>query len=198
MRRKEFIAECPLDRRRRFLGTFIPVINISIFSMILFYTVSGLLAGLPVFSIDFMSNVVIICLSFFVGFYMPRNAPIYTSRYELSHGELTIHRIYKKPITLSFREIKEVEVYVKSKGRIPKEVIQQERLVIESLRKNGFKFFDYTNTEDIIMLLITEEKVYMISPREPEELIKKIKKYHPSLKGRRVELTEKGSRMRKI
>ncbi|MBS7630515.1 hypothetical protein KEJ47_02890 [Candidatus Bathyarchaeota archaeon] len=198
MSKKEFIAECPLDRKRRFLGTFVPVINISIFSMILFYTVSGLLAGLPILSIDFMSNLVIIVLSFFVGFYMPRNAPIYTSRYELSRDKLTIYRIYKKPVTLSFREIREVEVYVKSKGRIPREVIQQERMAIESLRKNGFKFLDYTNTEDIIILLITEEKVYMISPKEPEELIKKIKKYQPSLKGRLVELTDKGSRVKRI
>jgi len=166
--------------------------------MILFYTISGLLTGLSIFSIDFMSNIVIIGLSFFIGFYMPRNSPIYTSRYELSHDKLILYRIYKKPVALSFREVRAVEVYVKSKGRIPREVIQQERMAIESLRKNGFKFFDYTNTEDIIVLLITEEKVYMISPKEPGELIKKIKKYQSSLKGRLVELTEKGSRVKRI
>lgn len=194
----EFIAEHPLDGKRRFLGVFIPIINISIFSMVLLYTVNGLLMGPPIISIDFVSNAVILCLSFFLGFYLPRNIPIYTSRYELGRGGLIIYRIYRKPVTLPHPEIRKFEVYVKSKGRIPREVIQREKMAVKSLRNRGFKFFDYTNTEEIIMLLITDGKVYMISPNDPWDLVKKIRRYQPRLKGRCVEFNEKGSRVKMI
>jgi hypothetical protein len=68
----------------------------------------------------------------------------------------------------------------------------------EKLRKTGFGFVDFTNSEANIVLIMSGRKVYMISPAKPRAFLKGLKKRAPKLNAKIVELNAKGKNIQEL
>ena len=68
----------------------------------------------------------------------------------------------------------------------------------QRLSKTGFKFKDFTNSEQNIMNMMVEDKIYMISPEKPKSLVKELKSRNGKLTAKIVELHRRGKRVREL
>ncbi len=93
---------------------------------------------------------------------------------------------------MPYKEISRAEVYIREPGEIPEDAISYTKENAEKLRKTGFGFVDFTNSESNIVLLMSGRKIYMISPAKPRAFLKSLKKRSPKLTAKIVELKRKG------
>ena len=188
----------PLSRRRRLLGYMIPLLNLPLFTLKIYQTWVHLSSGVPVNSLEFFNDIVLLGLTFSLGLILPWWAPIYESRYGLTQEGVTIKRPLRGSTVIPYKSIIRSEIYIKKQPTrdVSKEAIRYSKAAVEDLRRSGFKFSDYTNAEESIVLLLTEKRVYMLSPDKPKSFIKKLRRRVPKLSVRLVELTSKGKRVR--
>ena len=196
--REESVPALPLSRRRRLLGYMIPLLNLPLFTLKIYQTWVHLSSGVPVNSLEFFNDIVLLGLTFSLGFILPWWAPIYESRYGLTHEGVTIKRPLRGSTVIPYRSIVRAEIYIKKKPTsvVSKDALRYAKGTVEALKRSGFKFSDYTNAEETIVLLLTENRVYMMSPEKPKSFIKRLRRHIPKLYVRLVELTSKGKRVR--
>lgn len=178
----------------------IPLLNLPLLVFKAYQTYVHLSSGMPVNSIEFLNDVVLLCLSFSLGLVLPWWAPVYESRYGMTKETVTIKRLLRGSVAIPYRSIVRAEIYVRKQPvrEVSKEALRYAKDATEALRKSGFKFSDYTNAEDAIVLLLTEKRVYMLSPENPQSFIKRLRRRVPMLSVRLVELTSRGKRVREI
>jgi len=200
VRREELVPALLLSRRRRFLGYIIPLLNIPLFAFEAYLTYVHLSSGMPVSSPEFLNDLLLLGLTLCLGLILPWWAPIYASRYRLTGDGVIIERFLRGSATIPCASIVRVEVYLKRepRGEVTKEAIRYARDAVEAMRKGGLKVSDYTNAEEAIVLLLTNRRVYMLSPESPKSLIKRLRHRVPRLPVRLVELTSKGKRVRDL
>ena len=191
----EKIPALPLDKRRRFLGLFIPLFNVSIFILAAYDALILLVSGVALTSIDLIFSVSAVCVSFMLGLYLIRRTPIYTSRYSMKGDGIMLTRLFKRSISIPFKSILRVEVFIRQPGGKEKdEAVQYAKTTMATLRLRGTKFMDYTNSEEIIALLVTDKRVYLISPSDPKALLKRLKSLDSNLSSRLIEMASKRKR----
>jgi hypothetical protein len=194
----EHVEALPLIAKRRWLGIIIPAINFPLFAFSAYTTVTMYLAGIPTSSEDFISNILVMVATIGLGLLLPLWVPVYTSNYTLEVGGLKINRLLKKSVLLPYNEIARTEVYIREPGEIPEDAIKYTRDNAEKLKKTGFGFVDFTNSESNIVLLMSGRKIYMISPTKPRAFLKSLKKRSPKLTAKIVELNAKGKNIQEL
>jgi hypothetical protein len=194
----EPVEALPLISKRRMLGIVIPVINIPFFVFNGYQVLSLYLSGAPTNSEDFVSNVIVSVTSLVLGFILPWWIPVYTSKYMLEGRGLRISRLFRRSVLLPYREIPRAEVYIREPGEIPEDALSYTKDAAERLRKTGFSFVDFTNSEANIVLLMSGRKIYMISPAKPKAFLKSLKKRAPKLTAKIVELSVSGKNIQEL
>ncbi len=194
----EHVEALPLIAKRRWLGIIIPAINLPLFTFSAYTTVTMYLAGAPTNSEDFISNVLVMVATIALGLLLPLWVPVYTSSYTLEESGLRISRLLKKSVFLPYKEIARTEVYIREPGEIPEDAINYTRVNAEKLKKTGFGFVDFTNSEANIVLLMSGRKIYMISPTKPRAFLKSLKRRAPKLTAKVVELNAKGKNIQEL
>jgi len=194
----EEVPALPLATRRRALGILIPLINMPLFTLNLYETIMMAFAGTPLNSLDFLNSAVFTLITLGLGLLLPWWAPVYQSRYSLDSSGLRISRLLKKTLVIPYKRIERAEVYIREEGKISEDADKYAKDSAANLRKTGFKFSDYTNAESNIVLLISGNKIYMMSPEKPKSFIKSLKKRAPKLTVKLVELNERGKTVQEL
>lgn len=102
---------------------------------------------------------------------------------------------------LPYGSIERVEVYLRreSQKRIPDRAVKQVRSSIISLRDAGYKLRDYTNSDEVVVLLLMRDNdAYLILPKNHEDLIKCLRRRVKKLPVRWMELTRRERKKRNL
>lgn len=194
----EPVEALPLIQKRRLLGIIIPAINLPFFAFNAYRTVTLYLSGAPMNSEDFYTSAMLSVFTLILAVFLPQWVPVYASKYTLQENGLKIKRMLKSSIILPYKEISRAEVYIREPGKIPEDAISYTKENAEKLRKTGFGFVDFTNSESNIVLLMSGRKIYMISPAKPRAFLKSLKKRSPKLTAKIVELNAKGKTIQEL
>jgi hypothetical protein len=194
----EQVEALPLIQKRRILGLIIPAINLPFFAFNSYRTITLYLSGVPLNSEDFYSSALLTVTTLALIFALPQWFPVYTSKYTLEEKGFKIGRLLKSSINLPYSEIARAEVYIREPGEIPEDAIEYTRVNAEKLRKTGFSFVDFTNSESNIVLLMAGRRIYMISPAKPRAFLKSLKRRAPKLTAKIVELDAKGKTIQEL
>ena len=188
----EDVPSPPLITRRRLLGYMIPAFNIPLFGWNLYSLAIKVQGGMNLNSTVFLEELFVTFSALFLALLLPRYFPVYTSKIRLEPTGLTLSRFLKAKTTLPYKEIDRAEVYVRVDDEISPEANSYAVDQSAALRKSGFKFKDYTNSESTIMNLYIGKNIYMISPSKPRSLLKELKRRNGRFTARIVELTRRG------
>jgi hypothetical protein len=194
----EQVDSLPLITKRRILGILVLAMNLPFFAYNLYSIVTIYLSGGPMNTENFYSNLVLTTLTLVLLLGLPRWIPVYTSKYTLEADGLRITRFLKGTIILNYKDIPRVEVYIREPEEIPEDALNYTKDAAEKLRKTGFSFVDYTNSEANIVLLMSGRKIYMISPAKPRAFLKSLKKRAPKLTAKIVELNKDGKKIQEL
>jgi len=192
----EVVPALPLNKRRKTLGYLIPLINMPLFALNSVRLYQELAAGTPLGSLGLLNYILLLGMPLLLGVYLPLRTPVYPSSYRLGGEGFTIKRQLRGGVTIPYASIERADVYVRRGRDIPKEALKESKESIDQLGKSGFKFSDYTNSEENIVLLFSGERVYMVSPEKPKNLVRSLKRRNQSLSVKVVELTPRGMRVR--
>ena len=196
--RNEPIEALPLITKRRILGIIIPIINVPFFAITAYQIALLILAGTPLSSEDLISSAIALVSILGIGFVLPWWTPIYPSSYTLEVEGLRIKRFMRGRVSMLYKDIARAEVYIREPGEIAEDAINYTREASERLRKLGFSFVDFTNSEANIVLLLSGRKIYMISPAKPKAFLKSLKRRAPKLTARIVELNMEGKKIQEL
>ena len=195
---EESIPHANLGNRRKVLCLMIYGFNIPLFLGKVYELIIKVQQGLPLSSsILFLDLILIASLLVFI-LYLPTLLPVFASNYWFTKDGIKISRLLKKTLTLPYRAISKIEIYEKSKrgGEIPKKVTRYAKESINNLRDVGFRLHDYSNDDDCITILLSEEKIYLISPSSPRVFAQKVQKRAKKIPIQMVEITSRGERKR--
>lgn len=195
----EVVEALPLVRKRRLLGILIPAINGPLFLINLYQTYSHLAQGMQLNTLAFLNDLFFLAITLGMSLVFPIWVPVYESKYRMEEDAFVITRLLRAKKKIPYRDIKRAEVYIRTGEEISEDALKYAKASAEKLRTSGFKFKDYTNSEESIVMLIAVDKVYLISPAKPKNVIKR-------LKGRKtgkftvkiVELTSRGKNIREL
>ena len=195
----EVVEALPLVRKRRLLGILIPAINGPLFFINLYQTYSHMAQGMQLNTPQFFNDLIFLAITFGMSVVFPIWIHVYESKYRMEEDAFVITRLLRAKKKIPYRDIKRAEVYIKTGEEVSEDALKYSKASAEKLRTSGFKFKDYTNSEESIVMLIAEDEVYLISPAKPKNVIKR-------LKGRKtgkftvkiVELTSRGKRIREL
>ena len=198
--REEAVPVLELVSRRRYLGYVILLLNLPLLVWNAYGFALDLSTGMRWNSSDFIANAIIIATSLAMTFILPFMIPVFKSRYWLTSDGIKISRFFRGTANVPYSTIARAEIYVKiqREGKPSSEVMQYAKEAASQLRKGGSKFTDYTNDDTTIVLLISERRVYLLSPMYPKAFVQKLRKRVGKLPVKMVELTNKGKRIREI
>lgn len=198
--REEPVPHTKLSNRRRTLGLMIYAINFPLVLWKLSQFYSNWQRGITLSSTDLLFDLILLASVLGVIVVLPNWTPVFTSKYWLTREGVKITRLLRKGLTIPYKAIARAEIYIKNKkaGEVSKEAIQYAKDSANTLRRSGFKFQDYTNDDDAIILLIGESRVFLLSPSYPKAFAQKLRKRVGQLPIKVVELTSKGKRERSM
>ncbi len=192
------IPSLPLVQRRKLLGYMIPAFNLPLFLYNVYQVIVHFQQGMLIGSQMFWEDFVVLILTAFLTYSIPKIFPVYASKYSHKSDGISIKRLLHKEVFLPYKSIDRAEAYI----RVDKEISQQATNYATEqssvLRKSGFKFKDYTNSDATILNLFVEKDIYMLSPEKPKALIKELKRKNKRLSARIVELTQRGKRVQDL
>jgi len=195
----EEIPATPLMLRRRLLGYLTPAFNLPLFGWNLYQLLVKVQAGaVDVNSGAFLEELLITLSSLFLALVIPRFFPVYQSSYRLAEEGLTLSRFLRGRKVLPYRDIDRAEVYLRPDEKISDDAKKYAMDASANYRKSGFKFKDWTNSEDKIMNLFVGLDIYMISPEKPKTLLRDLKRRNKRFTAKIVELTSRGKRIQEL
>jgi len=195
---EESIPHANLGNRRKVLCLMIYGFNIPLFLGKAYELIVRVQQGVPLDSSIFLLDLILTASLLGIIIYLPTLLPVFASSYWFTKDGIKISRLLKKTLTLPYRSISKIEIYEKSKrgGEIPKKIIRYAKESINKLRDVGFRLHDYSNYDDCITILLSGEKIYLISPSSPRVFAQKVHKRAEKIPIQMVELTPKGERKR--
>ena len=194
----EDIPSLPMMQRRRILGYVIPAVNLPLFVYNIYQIVIHFQEGMTIGSQLFWEDLVVLILTAFLTYSIPQFFPVYDSKYSHTKEGLSIKRLLRKDVLIPYRSIDRADVFIKVDDTIDEEAKKYATGQAEILRICGFKFKDYTNSDQTILNLFVEKNIYMLSPSKPKALLKELKRRNKKLSARIVELTRRGKRIQDL
>jgi hypothetical protein len=192
------IPSLPLVQRRRLLGYMIPAFNLPLFLYNVYQMVVHFQQGMLIGSQTFWEDLIVLILTAFLTYSIPRFFPVYPSKYRHKSDGLSINRLLHKEVHIPYKSIDRAEVYLRVDEEISQQATDYATEQAKILRESGFKFKDYTNSDATIMNLFVEKDIYMLSPEKPKALLKELKRKNKKLSARIVELTRRGKRIQDL
>lgn len=192
------IPSLPLVQRRKLLGYMIPAFNLPLFLYNVYQIAVHFQEGMLIGSQMFWEDFIVIVSTGFLTYSIPKFFPVYASRYSHKSDGLSIKRLLHKEVFIPYKSIDRVEVYLREDKEISQRATEYATEQSSILRKSGFKFKDYTNSDVTIMNLFVEKDIYMLSPEKPKALLKELKRKNKKLSARIVELTSRGQRVQDL
>lgn len=181
------------------LGYLIPAFNVPLFLYNVYQTIQHYQQGIFIVgSSVFWEDTLVLVSTLFLTIAIPRFFPVYPSQYYLRKDGIEIKRFLRGTEDIPFKKIDRVEVYIRVDEEISKDATEYATDQSAILRKSGFRFKDYTNSENTIMNLFVEKTIYMMSPRKPKTLLKELKRGNRRLTARIIELTRRGKRIQDL
>jgi hypothetical protein len=195
---EEPIPHANLGNRRKVLCLMIYGFNIPLFLAKVYEIIVKVQQGVPISSSILLLDLVLTASLLVMIIYLPTLLPVFASSYWFTKDGIKISRLLKKTLTLPYRAISKIEIYEKSKrgGEIPKKITRYAKESINNLRDVGFRLHDYSNYDDCITILLSGEKIYLISPSSPRVFAQKVQKRANKIPIQMVEITSKGERKR--
>ena len=195
---EESIPHANLGNRRKVLCLMIYGFNIPLLLGKVYELIVKVQQGVPLGSSIFLLDLIMTASLLVMIIYLPTLMPVFASSYWFTKDGIKISRLLKKTLTLPYRAISKIEIYEKSKrgGEIPKKVNRYAKESINKMRDVGFRLHDYSNDDDCITILLSEEKIYLISPSSPQVFAQKVQKRANTIPIQMVILTSKGERRR--
>jgi len=195
---EESIPHANLGNRRKVLCLMIYGFNIPLLLGKVYELIVKVQQGVPLGSSIFLLDLIMTASLLVMIIYLPTLMPVFASSYWFTKDGIKISRLLKKTLTLPYRAISKIEIYEKSKrgGEIPKKVNRYAKESINKMRDIGFRLHDYSNDDDCITILLSEEKIYLISPSSPRVFAQKVHKRAEKIPIQMVEITPKGERKR--
>ncbi len=194
----EDIPSLPMMQRRRLLGYAIPAVNLPLFIYNIYKIVIHFQEGMTIGSSLFWEDLVVLILTAFLTYSIPQYFPVYDSKYSHTKEGLSIKRLLRKDVLIPYRSIDRADVFIKVDETIEEAAKKYATGQAEIMRNSGFKFKDYTNSDQIILNLFVEKDIYMLSPAKPKALLKELKRRNKKLSARIVELTQRGKRIQDL
>jgi hypothetical protein len=198
-RRAREIEALPLNHRRRLVGLIIPLFNLPVLLLTFYSMTVKLLSGVSPLSHDFLGDAALFLLTLSVALLLLWKAPIYSSTYGLGGEGLILRRFPRGESLIPYSSIERVEVYLR-RGRlkeIPDRAVKYAKSFVTLLREAGYRLRDYTNSDEVVILLLTRGKeVYLISPRDPKDFTNQLRRRVGRLPVRWIELMRRGKRER--
>ena len=191
------VEALPLSRRRRIIGLILPIFNIPILALTLYSIVAKLEAGIPPLSESFLGDLALFLLTLSVMILLLLRAPIYSSSYRLSGEGVVVRRFPRGEILIPYSSIERAEVYIRREklDRIPSKAVEYAKSSVTLLREAGYKLRDYTNSDEIVVLLLTRgDEAYLLSPRDPRGFLSQLRRRVGRMPIRWIELTRRGRR----
>ena len=191
------VEALPLSRRRRIIGLILPIFNIPILALTLYSMVAKLETGIPPLSESFLGDLALFLLTFSVMLLLLLRAPIYSSSYRLSGEGVVVRRFPRGEILIPYSSIERAEVYIRREklDRIPGRAVEYAKSSVTLLREAGYKLRDYTNSDEIVVLLLTKgDEAYLLSPRDPRGFLSQLRRRVGRMPIRWIELTRRGRR----
>jgi len=191
------VEALPLSRRRRIVGLILPIFNIPILALTLYSMVAKLEAGIPPLSESFLGDLALLLLTLSVMLLLLLRAPIYSSSYRLSGEGVVVRRFPRGEILIPYSSIERSEVYIRREklDRIPGRAVEYAKSSVTLLREAGYKLRDYTNSDEIVVLLLTRgDEAYLLSPRDPRGFLSQLRRRVERMPIRWIELTRRGRR----
>ncbi len=192
------IPSLPLMQRRKLLGYAIPAVNLPLFAYNIYQIVLHFQVGMKIGDQLFWEDLVVLMLTAFLTYSIPQFFPVYDSKYSHTKDGLSIKRLLRKDVLISYKSIDRADVFIKVDETIDEAAKKYATDQAEILRKSGFKFKDYTNSDQTILNMFVGKDIYMMSPAKPKALLKELKRRNKKLSARVVELTKRGKRVRDL
>ncbi len=191
------VEALPLSRRRRIVGLILPIFNIPILALTLYTMVAKLEAGIPPLSESFLGDLALFLHTLSVMLLLLLRAPIYSSSYRLSGEGVVVRRFPRGETFIPYSSIERAEVYIRREklDRIPGKAVEYAKSSVTLLREAGYKLRDYTNSDEIVVLLLTRgDEAYLLSPRDPRGFLSQLRRRVERMPIRWIELTRRGRR----
>lgn len=198
MGEREEIPGTKLIARRKLLGYAIPLVNGPLFLWNLYETVKAVQGGLSMNSSAFIQLAVILASNLLLTVFIPRSFPVYPSRYAYTEEGLEFKRFLKRTVTLSYASIARAELFVRVDEELSEDARRYTSESSSGLRKSGFRFKDFSNSEDKVLNLFMGKDIYIISPTAPKSMIKELKRRNPRMSAKIVELTARGKSVKEL
>lgn len=192
------IPSLPLVQRRKLLGYMIPAFNVPLFLYNIYTIGVHFQEGMTIGSPMFWEDTVVVVLTAFLTYSIPKYFPVYASKYKHKGDGISITRLLHKEVFIPYKSIDRAEIYLRVDEEISQKATDYATEQSTILRNSGFKFKDYTNSDITIMNLFVEKNIYMLSPEKPKALLKELKRKNKKLRARIVELTRRGQRVQDL
>jgi hypothetical protein len=193
----ETVEALPLIRKRKLLGVIIPLVNLPMLAISV-YAAANYFISSSTDQFELFNSAAMIVSTILVGVVLPWWTPIYPSSYTMEKAGFRINRFLRRSLLIPYKNLERAEVYIREPGEISEDAEKYAKESSEKLRKTGFSFVDYTNSETNIVLLITGRKILMISPAKPKSFLKSLKIRSPKLNGKIVELNARGKTVKEL
>jgi len=193
------VEALPLNRRRRAIGLLIPLFNLPVMLLTLYSMAARLLAGASPLSQDFLGDAALFLLTLSITLFLLWKAPIYSSAYKLGEEGVTLRRFPKGEAHIPYGSLERAEVYIRRErlDAIPDRAVEYARSSVTLLRDAGYRLRDYTNSDEVVVLLLTKGgEAYLLSPRDPKDFINQLRRRERRIPVRWIELTRRGRRER--
>ncbi len=194
----EDIPSLPMMQRRTLLGYAIPAVNIPLFIYNIYQIAVHFQGGMAIGDQLFWEDMVVLIITAFLTYSIPRYFPVYYSKYSHTKDGLSIKRLLRKDVLIPYKSIDRADVFIKVDEKIDEAAKKYAMDQADQLRKSGLKFRDFTNSDQIILNLLVEKNIYMLSPAKPKALLKELKRRNRKLNARIVELTRRGKRIQDL
>ena len=195
---REQVQATPLIGRRKLLGYAIPLVNGPLFLWNLYETARAVQGGLSMNSSEFIQLAVILASNLLLTVFIPRSFPVYPSSYAYTGEGLELKRFLKRTVTLPYAGIARAELFLRVDQELSDDARKYTSESSSGLRRSGFRFKDFSNSEDKVLNLFMGKDIYMISPTAPKSMIKELKRRNPRMSAKIVELTARGKSVREL
>ena len=196
----EEIQALSIDNTRRFLGIMLFVINVPIMLQKSYEMYTRYRAGYEWSTGELLGDLAIMVVNLVLVIYLPRILPLYPSRYALTEEGVKMTR-FMRPNTLAhYKYLIRAELYIPKKGRdeANKNLQHLARTQLNEMRNSGFKQEDFTNDMQNVVLLISGDSIFALSPLYPKAFLDKLRKMKPGLPAKQIEARNSGRRESEI
>jgi hypothetical protein len=193
---EEEIQAEPIDRTRRLLGYMLIVVNLPLMLLKLYEVYLKYIEGYPWTQTELILDVVILVINIVFVIYLPRVLPLYPSKYVLGEKGVKLSRFMRPNTIAEYKYMIRAELYIPKKGRIDenKNLEMLARTQLNDLRNSGFSQQDFTNDMKNVVLLISGNAIYALSPAYPRAFLNKLRKRKSGLPAKQIEVRKKGRR----